>query len=318
MVEEPPGPEAAATPPSARWRNIVIYNRVDGPLDIRLTRSADPASDLGARTLERWSTFDWGLRIREDVTVSASLEGAALGTTVAPFGSADHCYVVVDRDGLRTHLAAERRGPGEPGGINRVQVGCGPANLFPDWWNVDIRKFKGIDQAVDVTKDWPFRDLDFVYGEQFLEHLGLDGALDFLVAAGRSLRPGGVLRLTTPNIEWVLKTHYAQTDAEEDVILGTLGMNRAFHGWGHQFLYSPTFLRTLLLKVGYADVRLFDYGESDHAALANLERHGKFRYVDGSPSQVIVEARVDDPDAMTDAWRPFLHKHFLRYYLGGH
>ena len=40
---------------------------------------------------------------------------------------------------------APRRGPNDPGGIARLHVGCGPKNLMADWWNVDIRSFKGID-----------------------------------------------------------------------------------------------------------------------------------------------------------------------------
>lgn len=34
--------------------------------------------------------------------------------------------------------------------IRRVHVGCGPNNIFSDWWNVNIRHFKGLDQVMDV------------------------------------------------------------------------------------------------------------------------------------------------------------------------
>ena len=33
---------------------------------------------------------------------------------------------------------------------------------------------------MDVTKPWPFNGLEYVYGEHFLEHLSLEGAIAFL------------------------------------------------------------------------------------------------------------------------------------------
>ena len=73
-----------------------------------------------------------------------------------------------------------RLSPQNHNGIKKVQVGCGPHNIMADWWNVDIRPFPGIDQVMDVTKPWPFNGLEYVYGEHFLEHLSLEGAIAFL------------------------------------------------------------------------------------------------------------------------------------------
>lgn len=73
-----------------------------------------------------------------------------------------------------------RKGPNDFNGLKKLQVGCGPQNLMSDWWNVDIRAFPGIDQVMDVTKPWPFDGVEYVYGEHFLEHLRLEGAIAFL------------------------------------------------------------------------------------------------------------------------------------------
>jgi len=51
-----------------------------------------------------------------------------------------------------------------------------------------------------------------------------------------------------------------------------LALNRAFHGWGHQFLYNET-LRASLLDAGFADIARCAFGESAHPALGGLERH---------------------------------------------
>jgi hypothetical protein len=50
---------------------------------------------------------------------------------------------------------ARRLGPNTPLGIRKVHVGCGPHAILPDWWNVDIRSFLGIDEVIDATAPWP-------------------------------------------------------------------------------------------------------------------------------------------------------------------
>ncbi len=184
-----------------------------------------------------------------------------------------------------------RYSPAHPDGIRRVQVGCGPEHLRIDWWNTDLRPFPGIDDAMDATQPWPWPDrLDFVYAEHFLEHLYIDQAVAFLVEAGRALRVGGRIRLTTPCVEWVLKTHFSfQPPGSPEQLTETLHINRAFFGWGHRFLYSRGMLELLVQQVGYEDVRFFRYGESDAPALRNLELHENGPDAAGYPSQWIIE-----------------------------
>jgi len=179
-----------------------------------------------------------------------------------------------------------------------VNVGCGPHNLPPDWWNIDIRKFRGIDEVLDVTQPWPYRELEYVYGEHFLEHLTLPQALNFLGHAWQSLKLGGAIRLSTPNLEWVLRTHFQLGKVEpKKRLLDTLKVNRAFHGWGHQFLYTATMLQALLGEVGFTKIALCSYGESDEPELRNLEKHGGFQVYDGLPSVIIVEGKKEREQA---------------------
>lgn len=222
---------------------------------------------------------------------------------------------------LNTPAPSMRVAPGEPGGINRVQVGCGPKHLRDGWWNTDLRKFPGIDEALDATAPWRWRDqLDYVYGEHFLEHLPLEGAIAFLVHAGNALRPGGSIRLSTPGLEWVLRTHYdLKGNDPAKQVMSTYGMNRAFHGWGHHFLYSRDFLEWAMRNVGYEDVRFFNYGESDRDDLRGLEMHGKSSVVDGFPSVWVVEGtRPASPMAASDELAQSIEQNFVRYVRSGH
>jgi predicted SAM-dependent methyltransferase len=199
-------------------------------------------------------------------------------------------------------------------------VGCGPHNLLLDWWNVDVRKFPGIDEVCDVTQPWPWENLEYVFGEHFLEHLPLGQALQFLQHAGNGVREGGTIRLSTPNLEWVLLTHFQSGRVEpQRRVLDTIKMNRAFHGWGHHFLYTKEILAFVLTEMGFANVTFYSYGESANPDLCHLERHGGFQVYEGRPSVVIVEAqRGPNPIAIPATLAAFLQEHFLRYVASGH
>lgn len=219
--------------------------------------------------------------------------------------------------------AGDRRSPSHPDGIRKVQVGCGPHNVLPNWWNVDIRAFKGVDGVMDVTKPWAWDSiLSHVYGEHFLEHLSLDGAISFLGNAVKALRPGGKIRLSTPSLEWVLATHFdAGSNDGEKVVGQTFAVNRAFHGWGHQFLYSRPFLEKIILSAGFVDPQYFAYGESEDLELKNMERHGGFRMSGGFPSVWIVEARRSCADEIPNTDDAFLERcknEYTRYVSSGH
>jgi predicted SAM-dependent methyltransferase len=215
---------------------------------------------------------------------------------------------------------AERIGPASPIGMRKVHVGCGPHAVMEDWWNIDIRKFPGIDEAFDATQAWHYTDLHYVYAEHFLEHLALDRAIQFLIQAGNSLREGGVIRLSTPNLEWVVHTHFQTGQTEEGKrLMDTLRMNRAFHGWGHQFLYSQEMLVHILSAIGYTAILPCTYGQSNHQELNSLEKHGGFSVAGGFPSVVILEATrgfalLRYPRDLS----AYLEENFLRYVASGH
>jgi SAM-dependent methyltransferase len=61
----------------------------------------------------------------------------------------------------------------------------------------------------DATKRLPFNDqsLQFVFSEHFVEHIAADDCVRFLAEARRLLRPGGLLRLSTPDFA-LFAEHY--------------------------------------------------------------------------------------------------------------
>ncbi|HWZ85668.1 MAG TPA: methyltransferase domain-containing protein [Thermoanaerobaculia bacterium] len=174
--------------------------------------------------------------------------------------------------------------------VARLHIGCGQ-QAIAGWINIDNQGLPGVDQVLDVRRGLPFADVAAIYAEHFLEHLAFDDGLAFLAECRRVLRPDGILRLSTPNLEWVLMTHYRwQGASDEERLVDCMNLNRAFHGWGHQFLYNRATLESALRAAGFAGAAFFKYGESDDPGLRGLERHETWEDTPELPHVLVVEA----------------------------
>ena len=173
----------------------------------------------------------------------------------------------------------------------KLHVGSGPV-LLEGWINVDNQPYRGIDQVLDIREGIPYSDLEFIFAEHFIEHLAYDDAMKFLRDCRRALADNGVLRLTTPNLDWVWMTQYhlGQWSQASEAVRDCFWMNKAFRGWGHQFLYNAQTLTECLRDAGFATVERCNYGESRHDALRGVEHHEKYLDSPELPHLIVVEA----------------------------
>jgi len=192
-------------------------------------------------------------------------------------------------------VAASGEGGAAAGGEPlRLHVGCGRSPI-PGWTNLDIQALPGVDVVVDAARSLPFRDAEAVFAEHFLEHLRLDEALAFLERAHRALAAGGWLRLSTPNLDWVLASHYPDWAQGEQRALNAVALNRAFHGWGHQFTWNAEALELALRASGFVELRRCAYGESELPLFRGIERHETYPDLPGVAHVLIYEARKGAP-----------------------
>ncbi len=175
----------------------------------------------------------------------------------------------------------------------RLHVGCG-TEVLSGWVNIDTKPLPGVDEVLDVTAGLPFDSAVTIYAEHFLEHLSLDQGLAFLAECRRALSDEGILRLSTPNLDWVYATHYhpggGSENANGQALDDCFRLNRAFRGWGHQFLYNGPMLEAVLHASGFASVHFRRYGESDMPELRGLERHETWEDTPELPHVIIAEA----------------------------
>ncbi len=173
----------------------------------------------------------------------------------------------------------------------RLHLGCGQSPI-PGWLNIDVQHLPGVDRVLDVRRGLPFENVAAIYGEHFLEHLELEEGLACLVECRRALAPEGILRVSTPNLDWVFASHYRydRWATEDEAISDCFRMNRAFHGWGHRFLYNRQALQAALSAAGFSTITMHRYGESDVPLLAGLERHEKSGDTAELPHVLIAQA----------------------------
>jgi predicted SAM-dependent methyltransferase len=202
----------------------------------------------------------------------------------------------------------------------KLHVGSGMERL-EGWVNIDLQKLPEVDLALDVLIGLPFQDVEVAFAEHFLEHLEVADALKFLIEIRRALAPGGRLRLSTPNLDWVWANVYRVGGAADDrashaegrLVMG-IHANRSFYGWGHRFLWTRPLLDEALTACGYRDLVWCRHGDSELPEFQGLEQHETYNDTPEVPHVLVVEAIKGEasPEALA-TFRRRLQANFLDY-----
>ena len=172
----------------------------------------------------------------------------------------------------------------------RLHLGSGTVRL-DGWLNIDLETPQA-DLHCDIRRPLPFPSgsARLIYHEHVMEHITLDEALICLRDWHRLLEPGGVLRIATPDLTYLVERYGGDWRDQEWLRLPEYRfiqtraqmMNVAFRWWGHQYLYDGEELEGHLAEAGFAPIRRCGYGVSAVPELAGLETR--------PDSQLILEA----------------------------
>ncbi len=159
--------------------------------------------------------------------------------------------------------------------------------LRQGWITSDLDPELGV-ARIDAAKRFPIPDnsFDFVYSEHMIEHIPFSDGQNMLRECFRILRPGGVLRIATPSIgfllrllssdrgaleraytEWSVKNFVPHAPATTPAFV----FNHFVRGWGHQFIYDRETLINALTMAGFKQIIEYEAGQSSHPMLSNLE-----------------------------------------------
>lgn len=89
-----------------------------------------------------------------------------------------------------------------------VNLGCGN-HYHPDWINIDIASNTPDVITHDLSRGIPLPEAscDVVYHSHVLEHFRQVDALPFMQECYRVLRPGGIVRVATPDLERICRVY---------------------------------------------------------------------------------------------------------------
>jgi predicted SAM-dependent methyltransferase len=128
------------------------------------------------------------------------------------------------------------------------------------------------------------------------------------------LRPGGRIRLATPDLKRLLALFTPHPSPAQTAYIDwatklwipdapclhpTLVLNNMMRNWGHQFVYTLDLLALQLQQAGFAAIETHPVGQSRDPALTGLEMHG--RIVGEAPNAfetMVLEAIRPDPNVM--------------------
>ena len=182
-------------------------------------------------------------------------------------------------------------------GPSKLQLGCG-RHWLEGWLNADYYPRTSDILQIDVTAPLPFADgvFDYIFSEHVIEHVSYPNGVFMLSECFRVLKPGGVVRIATPDLSFLMNMYRADDPAAEPrqpieqafltffldneikdraknapVDLDVYLINKFVRAWGHEFIYDEKTLKYIFNDLGFTEVVRRDVMESEHAALQNIE-----------------------------------------------
>lgn len=170
--------------------------------------------------------------------------------------------------------------------IKKLHIGSSDRNLA-GWLNADIEIHPGV-FLMDASREFPFPDgtFDYIFSEHMIEHIPYDKGTCLLRECHRILRPGGIIRIVTPDLAAVIglyAEHLAEIqrkylsyflatfNSESFPVSAASAINSMFRQWGHQFIYDEQTLENAMCTAGFNSIKRKRLGASDYPELKNLE-----------------------------------------------
>lgn len=174
----------------------------------------------------------------------------------------------------------------------KLNVGCG-TDYKKGWINIDNNSDENIEKLDlnwDLRNPLPFEDnsVDYIFNEHFIEHLTVEEGQAAIKDFMRVLKPGGVLRMATPDLEYMVHK-YLNVPIEDDQMIKTFNldfikskaerMNVSFRWWGHKWIYDWEEMERRLKEAGCQNFVRCELRKSEHPELENLETREESRLI---------------------------------------
>jgi predicted SAM-dependent methyltransferase len=131
------------------------------------------------------------------------------------------------------------------------------------WWRARYH--------LDATGPWPFApgSVSHVYGDNMIEHVPIDGARALFRHAVKAMRPGGRIRLVTPDVERCARVYLERGDLARAQL-------EAHRGAGTRIEHYVDILRAVFVEYEHYRGYVWDFeslaNELDAAGFTTIER----------------------------------------------
>lgn len=141
----------------------------------------------------------------------------------------------------------------------------GGGNLRSDWLTADIDPRSEV--YADVTQPLPFPEnsVHSVFLEEVIEHIPLKDGRSLLLEIRRILRPGGIVRITTPDLTYLCRQLLETPGKTQEI-------NDIFYLHHHRHIFSPQELLDVCLASGFIEPLESKY-KDPHSTLGYLDSH---------------------------------------------
>jgi SAM-dependent methyltransferase len=186
-------------------------------------------------------------------------------------------------------------GKDERDGLVKVNLGCG-LRVAQGWLNIDgsfnamiaswpswvhkilyrlsgARQYYSSEQYCTILRDHNFlhhdlalslplhsSTIDFIYSSHFFEHLFKDDATNLLKACAQALKPGGLIRISIPDLAYAISLYGLgrKTEMLEDYFFVS---GRGSYLARHKYMYDFDLIKTALEQAGFSGVTRCEYGQ---------------------------------------------------------
>lgn len=185
----------------------------------------------------------------------------------------------------------------ERDGLVKINLGCG-LRVAKGWLNIDgslnamfasspnwmhkifyrlsgARQYYSLEQYCailgnhqflyhDLALSLPLHDntIDFIYSSHFFEHLFKDDAANLLKACAQGLKPGGMIRISIPDLAYAVSLYGLgkKTEMLEDYFFVA---GKSSYLARHKYMYDFDLIKTALEQAGFSNVKRCKYQQGE-------------------------------------------------------
>ena len=147
----------------------------------------------------------------------------------------------------------------------KLHLGCGKRDFGPDWVHIDAADFPHITYK-SVTR-LPYKDktVDVIYASHLIAYFDRDEIIKVFNEWHRVLKPGGLLRIATPDFYFMSKLYYESRINLRQILGPMYGKMDIGIDIYHKTVYDFPSLQTTLNLCGFKNVQRYNHEKTEHA-----------------------------------------------------